>query len=208
MRKLLVATHNRGKVREYRELLADLPLEVTWLDELGITTEIEESGESFAENAVLKALGYAEMTGLWTWADDSGLEVDALNGEPGIFSARFGGRSSDEERTAYLLQRLEATPPADRTARFRCVVALALPDGDAFTAAGAIEGSIAQAPRGRNGFGYDPVFIIQQSDMTLAEASPELKNAISHRGKAARTARRILTTLLAELGDSDEPIST
>ena len=106
MRKLLIATHNQGKVREYRELLADLPVDVTYLDEVGITTEVAETGESFAENAVLKALGYAEMTGLWTWADDSGLEVDVLGGEPGIYSARYGGLQGEQERYNYLLARL------------------------------------------------------------------------------------------------------
>ncbi len=205
MRKLLIATHNQGKVREYRELLADLPVEVTFLDELGITTEIEETGESFAENAVLKALGYAEMTGLWTWADDSGLEVDALNGEPGIFSARYGGLQDDQARYTYLLERLADVPAGQRAARFRCVVALALPDGDAFTASGVIEGSIVTAPRGGNGFGYDPIFQIEWSDLTMAELSPELKNSISHRAKAARSARRILMTLLEELdGPQDD----
>lgn len=204
MRKLLIATHNQGKVREYRELLADLPVEVTFLDELGITTEVDETGESFAENAVLKALGYAEMTGLWTWADDSGLEVDALNGEPGIYSARYGGLASDQARYTYLLERLADVPADQRAARFRCVVALALPDGDAFTASGVIEGAIVSAPRGRNGFGYDPIFQIEWSDLTMAELSPELKNSISHRAKAARSARRILMTLLEELDTPDE----
>jgi len=204
MRKLLIATHNQGKVREYRELLADLPVEVTFLDELGITTEVDETGESFAENAVLKALGYAEMTGLWTWADDSGLEVDALNGEPGIYSARYGGLASDQARYTYLLERLADVPADQRAARFRCVVALALPDGDAFTASGVIEGAIVSAPRGHNGFGYDPIFQIEWSDLTMAELSPELKNSISHRAKAARSARRILMTLLEELDAPDE----
>ena len=204
MRKLLIATHNQGKVREYRELLADLPVDVTYLDEVGITTEVAETGESFAENAVLKALGYAEMTGLWTWADDSGLEVDVLGGEPGIYSARYGGLQGEQERYNYLLARLADVPDAQRAARFRCVVALALPDGDAFTASGAIEGTIAHAPRGSNGFGYDPIFEIEHSNLTLAEISSELKNAISHRAKAARSARRILLTLLAELGEDDE----
>lgn len=204
MRKLLIATHNQGKVREYRELLADLPVEVTFLDELGITTEVDETGESFAENAVLKALGYAEMTGLWTWADDSGLEVDALNGEPGIYSARYGGLASDQARYTYLLERLADVPADQRAARFRCVVALALPDGDAFTASGVIEGAIVSAPRGHNGFGYDPIFQIEWSDLTMAELSPELKNSISHRAKAARSARRILMTLLEELDTPDE----
>ena len=171
-------------MREYRELLADLPLEVTFLDELGITTEIDETGESFAENAVLKALGYAEMTGLWTWADDSGLEVDALNGEPGIFSARYGGLQDDQARYTYLLERLADVPAGQRAARFRCVVALALPAGDAFTASGAIEGPIVTGPRGRNGFGYDPISQIEWSDLPMAELSPEPKTSIDPRANA------------------------
>lgn len=171
MRRLLIATHNQGKVREYRELLADLPVEVTFLDEMGITTEVEETGESFAENAVIKALGYAEMSGLWTWADDSGLEVDALGGEPGIYSARYGDLPSEQERYNYLLARLADVPDGQRAARFRCVIALAMPDGDAFTASGALEGVITYAPRGTNGFGYDPVFQIEHSNLTLAEIS-------------------------------------
>ncbi len=201
MRKLLIATHNQGKLREYRELLADLPLEVVSLAEQGITYEAPETGESFTENAVLKALDYSELTGLWTWADDSGLEVDALNGEPGIYSARYGGMDSEEARYQLLLERLADVPQSQRTARFRCTVAIALPDGDAFTAMGTVEGSIATAPRGQHGFGYDPVFVIENSDLTMAEISAELKNAISHRAKAARTARRMLMTLLSELGE-------
>ena len=200
MRKLLIATHNQGKLREYRELLADLPLEVVSLAEQGITYEVPETGESFAENAVLKALDYAEMSGLWTWADDSGLEIDALEGEPGILSARYGGLDSDEARYRLVLERMGDVPTTQRTARFRCTVAIALPDGDAFTAMGTIEGLIALEPRGSNGFGYDPIFVIENSDLTMAEISSELKNAISHRSKAARTARRMLQTLLAELG--------
>ena len=208
MRRLLIATHNQGKVREYRELLADLPVEVTFLDEMGITTEVEETGESFAENAVIKALGYAEMSGLWTWADDSGLEVDALGGEPGIYSARYGDLPSEQERYNYLLARLADVPDGQRAARFRCVIALAMPDGDAFTASGALEGAITYAPRGTNGFGYDPVFQIEHSNLTLAEISSELKNAISHRARAARTARRVLMTLIEALGEDDEVSSS
>ena len=207
MRKLLIATHNQGKLGEYRELLADLPLQVVSLAEQGITYEAPETGQSFTENAVLKALAYAEMTGLWTWADDSGLEVDALNGEPGIYSARYGGLDSEEARYRLLLERLGDVPPAQRTARFRCTVAIALPAGEAFTAMGTIEGTIAAAPRGSQGFGYDPVFVIENSNLTMAEISSELKNAISHRGRATRTARRILMTLLEELGAEDDTLS-
>ena len=171
-------------MREYRELLADLPVDVTYLDEVGITTEVAEAGESFAENAVLKALGYAEMTGLWTWADDSGLEVDVLGGEPGIYSARYGGLQGEQERYNYLLARLADVPDAQRAARFRCVVALAFPDGDAFTASGAIEGTIAHAPRGSNGFGYDPLFWVAEQQCSSAELTPAEKNQLSYRARA------------------------
>ena len=130
-RKLLVATHNPGKVREYQTLLADLPLEVTYLDAEGITLEVEETGHTFAENAVLKATTYARASGLWTWADDSGLEVDALDGAPGVYSARYAGPgASDADRYRKLLDALTGVPWARRTARFRCVVALATPAGE------------------------------------------------------------------------------
>ena len=140
-RKLLVATHNPGKVREYREILADLPLEVTYLDAEGITLEVDETGATFAENAILKATTYARLTGLWTWADDSGLEVDALGGAPGVYSARYAGPgATDADRYRKLLDALTGVPWDRRTARFRCTVALATPDGEARTVDGTCEG--------------------------------------------------------------------
>ena len=129
-RKLLVATHNPGKVREYRELLADLPLEVTYLDAEGVTLDVDETGATFAENAILKATTYARLTGLWTWADDSGLEVDALGGAPGVYSARYAGPgASDADRYRKLLDALTGVPWDRRTARFRCTVAIAATPG-------------------------------------------------------------------------------
>ena len=128
MKKLLIATHNTGKVEEYRQLLADLPLTIRSLDDEGIDVDVEETGVTFTENAILKARAYAEMTGLWTWADDSGLEVDALDGRPGVYSARYAGPgASAAERNAKLVRELQARPEAARSARFRCVVALCLP---------------------------------------------------------------------------------
>jgi XTP/dITP diphosphohydrolase len=193
MMKLLVATHNVGKVREYRELLGSLPLEVTYLDAEGITMEVEETGSTFVENAVLKATAYAQASGLWTWADDSGLEVDALDGAPGVFSARYGGPgATDELRYLKLLDALAGVPWERRTARFRCVVALATPEGRIGTTTGTAEGVIAFGPAGANGFGYDPVFYVPALGLTMAQLSPETKNEISHRGQAARAAAALL----------------
>ena len=212
MTKLLVATHNPGKVREYRELLADLPLEVTYLDAEGITLEVAETGATFAENAILKATTYASVSGLWTWADDSGLEVDALGGAPGVYSSRYAGPGAgDADRYRKLLDALTGVPWAHRTARFRCVVALALPGdtrapdadqppdatmNDIRTADGVCEGVIAFGPAGNNGFGYDPVFYLPDRGLTMAQLSPEVKNQISHRGRAACAAQVILASYL------------
>lgn len=197
---LLVATHNQGKAREYQALLADLPLRVTYLDAEGIDLEVAETGLTFRENAVLKARFYAEQSGLLTWADDSGLEVDALGGEPGVHSARYGAPAAetDEERYWLLLQRLATVAAEDRTARFRCVVALAWPDGDVHTTKGTCEGMIAQTPRGSHGFGYDPVFLVADTgyEQTMAELEPEVKNRVSHRARAAQQARQILEAVL------------
>jgi XTP/dITP diphosphohydrolase len=206
MRTLLVATHNQGKVREYRSLLADLPLNVTWLDQEGVTYEVEETGVTFVENACLKAEQYARLTGLWTWADDSGLEVDALGGEPGVYSARYGGPGlSDRERYLRLLQALSALPGAPRTARFRCVVAIAAPGGPVYTVEGVVEGEIADAPRGEFGFGYDPVFYMPAHGATMAELAPSIKNRISHRGQASVNAAKLLAALIDRMGrESDE----
>lgn len=201
MHKLLVASHNPGKIREYRDLLADLPLEVTSLNAEGIAHDVEETGATFADNAILKARSYAEMTGLWTWADDSGLEVDALDGRPGVYSARYAGPGrSDQDRCRTVLAELQAIPNAPRTARFRCVVAIALPYGQVYTAEGAIEGVITDQPRGDNGFGYDPIFYIPDYNATMAELPIETKNRISHRGLAATKTKALLRTLLAEHG--------
>lgn len=197
MRTLLVATHNQGKIREYRDLLADLPIAVTWLDQEGVTLEVEETGATFMENACLKAEQYANLTGLWTWADDSGLEVDALGGEPGVYSARYGGPGlSDRDRYLRLLDTLNKVPDAPRTARFRCVVAIAAPGGPIYTVEGVVEGLIVDEPRGELGFGYDPVFFVPDHGVTMAELPPSLKNRISHRGLASASAARLLAALL------------
>lgn len=191
--KLLFATGNRGKLRELRQLLADLDeLELLCLADLPEPLEIEETGETFAENAELKAREAAALTGLCALADDSGLEVDALDGRPGVRSARYAGEdASDADRIVKLLGELEGVAEAKRTARFRCAIALAKPTGDGGSELcaleqGACEGRILEAPQGEGGFGYDPVFFVAELGCTFAEAAAEQKNALSHRGEAMR----------------------
>ena len=203
MTKLLVGTNNPGKVREYEELLTDLPetLEVTFLAREGLTLEVEESGETFEENARIKALAYAQASGLISLADDSGLEVDALGGAPGVHSARYAGpATSDIDRYRKLLDALANIPAGQRSARFRCVVALALPDGTVHTADGFCEGEIGFAPRGEHGFGYDPVFVSKgHGGRTMAELPPDVKNEISHRARALLAIQPVLRALIPEL---------
>jgi XTP/dITP diphosphohydrolase len=200
--KLLVATNNPGKLGEYRGLLAELPFEIVSLKEEGIDFEVEETASTFEENAAIKACAYAGRTGLLTLADDSGLEIDALGGEPGVYSARYGGsaRGEDVKRYQLVLRKLEGVPWRDRTARFRCVVALALPAGHVKTTEGAVEGIIAFEPRGGYGFGYDPIFFIPEFNCTMAQLSPEVKNRISHRARAVQEAVPILRHIIAAEG--------
>lgn len=194
--QLLLATRNPGKIREYTALLADLPLEVTSLDAQSIDLDVAETGTTFQENALLKAHTYARLSGLWTWADDSGLEVDALNGEPGVYSARYAGPgASDADRYRKLLSALGDLPSARRTARFRCVIAIVAPDGRSYTCSGSVEGLILREPVGDQGFGYDPIFWLPQFELSMAQLSPEQKNRISHRGKAAAAAKELLREL-------------
>ena len=184
---LLIATRNPGKLREYRQLLAELPLELISLVGAEVRENIAETGQSYLENAIGKARGYANLSGLPTLADDSGLEVDALDGRPGIESARFGGPGmSDAQRADLLLKHMQGVPGPERTARFRCIIALATPGGEMATAEGECAGLIALAPAGEGGFGYDPVFYLPQFRCTMAQLSPEVKNRISHRAAASR----------------------
>lgn len=192
MVKILIGTRNPGKFREYRELLAGFPVALTAPLQEGLTLEVKECGESYAENARLKATAYAEASGLLTLADDSGLEVDALGGEPGLRSARYRGKASDEERCRLLLKKMEGVPWERRTARFRCVIAVATPEGEVQTAEGTCKGLIAYEPRGEHGFGYDPIFYVPEYKKTMAELPPTVKNRISHRAQAARSAVSIL----------------
>lgn len=199
MTRLLIATNNPGKLQEYQTLLTDLPLALTWLEREGIELEVEETGESFRENAVLKARAYARASGLLTLADDSGLEVDALGGEPGVLSSRYAGpKADDEERVRLLLRKLAGVAWEERTARFRCVIALATPQGKVQTVEGSCEGIIAFEPWGEHGFGYDPVFYPSPFDRTMAQLPPEVKNRISHRARAAEKARAILRGLIGD----------
>ena len=199
MLKLLLATGNAAKVREYKLLLEGIPFEVVTVAEQGIEVEVSESGKTMEENATLKALSYARLSNLLTLADDSGLEVDILGGEPGVMSARYAGAgASDKDRIERLLNKLDDTPWEKRTARFRCVIAIAKPSGWVETCEGVCNGIVTFNPRGTSGFGYDPVFYLPQFGKTMAELSPEEKNDISHRGRAARQARHILQRLFEE----------
>jgi len=193
MPKLLLATTNQGKAREYRHLLKGLPFQLVTLAEEGIHIAVDEKNTTFEENARLKATVYSNFSHLITLADDSGLEVDALGGEPGIRSARFAGdEASDEDKVERLLARLKEVPWEKRTARFRCVIAIATPEGRTELCHGECHGLIAFAPKGNNGFGYDPIFYFPELDKTMAELPLETKNQISHRGRAALEAYRML----------------
>jgi XTP/dITP diphosphohydrolase len=202
MREILLATGNAKKAREMKEILrvADAGGQVRWrlLSEFSGWPEAVEDGDSFRANAAIKAHHYARWSGLWTIADDSGLEVDALGGAPGVRSARYAGEpTNDAANNALLITRLAGVPAEGRTSRFRCAVALS--DGQNVLAAaeGAVEGRIIDTPRGVNGFGYDPHFWIEDAGLTLAEMSVERKHAISHRGQALRRLREQLLRILA-----------
>ena len=205
--RLLIATRNPGKFREYRQLLRDVPYELVSLDDLGIPDEVEETGDTFEENARLKARTYGALGGILTLADDSGLEVDALDGEPGVFSSRYGGDSNatDQDRVALLLQNLDGVPWERRTARFRCFLAVAPPlasrlDQALTVVVGSVAGMIQYERQGDEGFGYDPVFYLPSYGKTMAELSLEDKNRISHRADAARKA----AAMLQHLADDDQ----
>lgn len=184
--KLVLASKNPHKLIELQTILGQLGLEVVLESDVGADVDVEETGTTFAENALLKAQAVMEATGMAAIADDSGLEVDALHGAPGVYSARYGGLQTDEDRTQLLLENLKEIPDPERTARFVSVVTCVLPDGRTVSARGTCEGVIARAPAGRNGFGYDPVFYVPSLGRTFAQASSEEKNAVSHRGNALK----------------------
>ncbi len=190
--KIALATKNPGKIKEIHSILDGLPIELIGLCELSIEELPPEDGRTFEENALKKARFVSRTSGLTAIADDSGLEVDALGGRPGVYSARYGGRT-DEERYLKLLEELEGIPEQGRTARFHCVIALVSPGGVEKTFEGVLEGRITTAPRGNHGFGYDPVFYLPDKGKTLAEMRPEEKNLISHRAKALKKLRAYLS---------------
>lgn len=190
--KLVVATHNPGKLRELRQMLADLPVEVVSAGEAGLP-EVEETGTTFEENARLKARAALRHTRQASLGEDSGIEVDALGGAPGVYSNRFAGpNTTEEDRNRVLMERLEGVPDERRTCRYRSVIVLALPDGREFVCDGTCEGWIGREPQGSNGFGYDPIFRLPDRASTMAEITPEEKNKISHRGKALAQLRTVI----------------
>ena len=201
--RLLIATNNRGKVAEYRVLLADCGWELVTPADLGLNLDVSEDGADYAANAGIKAQAFAAAAGLLTLADDSGLEIDALDGRPGPFSARYAGPSqTDQEGVALVLEKMQGVPPEKRGARFRCVIALAPPNGPVRFCEGECPGVITDEPRGDNGFGYDPIFFLPERGLTIAELSAEEKNAISHRGRAARRACDLLKEMRHEVASS------
>jgi XTP/dITP diphosphohydrolase len=187
MKRIIFATGNAGKMVEIRAILADLGIPVLSMKEAGITADIVEDGKSFEENADIKAKAIMELTGDVVLADDSGLEIDYLNGEPGIYSARYMGEDTSYEiKNQNLIDRLAGVPKEKRTARFVCAISAAFPDGTVLHSRGTIEGIIGYEAKGENGFGYDPIFYLPKYQCTTAELSPEKKNELSHRGKALR----------------------
>lgn len=191
MKKLIFATGNANKMKEIRTILEDV--EVVSMKEEGISLDIVENGTTFEENAIIKAKALADACGILALADDSGLEVDALNKEPGVYSARYlGEETSYAVKNKAIIDRLKGKTGAERSARFVCVIAAALPDGTVFTTRGTIEGRIGYEEKGSNGFGYDPIVYVPEYDATTAELQPEVKNEISHRGKALREMKKEL----------------
>ena len=200
MSNILVATHNVGKQKEIWALLNEIPAQLIAPDDLNLDLRVKETGSTYAENAALKALAYAKASGLISLADDSGLEVDALDGLPGLHSARFAPwtGATDADRRALLLERLQAkTPPW--IARFRCIVAVATPSGETQFAQGICPGVIISEERGQKGFGYDPIFLLPELGKTMAELDMQEKNRLSHRGRAVRAAYPILLEMLKNL---------
>ena len=186
-RRIIFATGNAGKLKEIREILDDLDCQICSMKEIGIDIPIEENGKTFEENAIIKAKAVAAACGELVLADDSGLVIDYLNGEPGIYSARYLGEDTSYSiKNAHLIQKLEGVPDDQRTARFVCVIAAAFPEGEVLTTYGEIEGRIGYQEKGTNGFGYDPIFYLPAYGKTTAELSKREKNNISHRGEALR----------------------
>lgn len=194
--KFVLASQNPGKLREMRGILSGLGVEVVLPSELGLHVDVEETGSTFAENALLKARAVAQASGLAAIADDSGLCVDALQGAPGVYTARYGGPGLDDAgRCQLLLRNMHGLSP--RTCHFESAIACVFPDGTVLTAAGRCDGTVAYAPMGTDGFGYDPIFFVPRLKKTFAQLTAEEKNAISHRGRALRAFQETLTAYLA-----------
>lgn len=193
MKRIIFATGNAGKMREIREIMADMDVEILSMKEAGIVTDIVEDGTTFEENAIIKAKAIAAFTKDIVLADDSGLEVDYLNREPGVYSARYMGEDTSYDiKNQAILDRLSGVPKEKRTARFVCAIAAVMPDGEVLVTRETIEGYIGEKPAGSNGFGYDPIFYVDQFGCSTAELSEEQKNEISHRGKALRAMKEKL----------------
>lgn len=196
MKRIIFATGNEGKLREIREILSDLPYEVISMKEAGISADIEENGTTFLENALIKARAVRDASGEITMADDSGLVVDAMGGEPGIYSARWLGEDTPYTlKNAEILSRLEGVPDEKRSARFVCAAVCVFPDGLELTSVKSFEGRIGYKETGSNGFGYDPIFYVPDKGCYSAELAPEEKNAVSHRGKALRDLKEQLKNI-------------
>jgi XTP/dITP diphosphohydrolase len=195
--KLLVATRNPGKMAELRSMLADLPISLVSIDALGLTHEVEETGNTYRQNALKKAQAFFQASGLLTLADDSGLEIDVLDGLPGVRTARIGGPGlTPQQRCSLLLEKMRDVPWEKRTARFICSVALVGSGGYVRTTKGICEGIIAMEPAGERGFGYDPIFYIPDMGRTMAQLSPYEKHEISHRGLAVKAIRKVLRAIV------------
>lgn len=201
IRRILFATGNEGKLREIREILSDLGIEVISMKDAGIHADIREDGKTFAENALIKARTVCQLSGEPTMSDDSGLVVDAMGGEPGIYSARWLGEDTSYHiKNAEILRRLEGLPEEQRSARFVCACACVFPDGTELTAEGVFEGRIGYEEKGVNGFGYDPIFFVPSEGRYSAELSPEEKNGMSHRGQALRKMKGLLASYIKKDG--------
>ena len=193
MKRIIFATTNENKVREVNMIMKDFDVELCTMKEAGVNVDIVEEGTTFEENAVIKAKTVMEMTGEIAIADDSGLEVDYLDGAPGIYSARFLGEDTSYDiKNNYIIDKLKDAKGKERSARFVCAIAVAFPQGEVITCRGTIEGLIAYEQKGNNGFGYDPIVYVPEYEMTTGEMAPELKNSISHRGKALEQMKEIL----------------
>lgn len=193
MKQIIFATGNAGKMREIREIMADTGAEILSMKEAGLTADIEENGSTFEENAIIKAKAIAALTDDIVLADDSGLEVDYLNKEPGVYSARYLGEDTSYEiKNQAILDRLAGVPKEKRTARFVCAIAAVMPDGEVLVTRETIEGYIGDKPAGNGGFGYDPIFYVDEYGCSTAELTEEQKNEVSHRGKALRAMKEKL----------------